>query len=145
MSVGANRLAVVAASVLLLAGCAQATPAPAPKPVSFTYGASATAIATAVKACKDVKEETPASTAVGISSLASCTIDGKRVDFYSWDDATAQGDPGKQLAGLSIEAYYAAAEGWSAQAHEDGDLSGQQSVAKTVAKAIGGEVFHAVP
>lgn len=140
-----RRIVVIAVSVLMLAGCAQATPEPAPKPVSFTFGSSAAAIASAVNACKDVKDETPASAAAGISSLASCTISGKQVDFYSWDDASAQGDPGHQLAGLPIEAYYAAAPGWSALAHDDGDMAGQQSVAKAVTDSIGGKIFHVEP
>jgi uncharacterized protein YceK len=131
------------AVVLLLAGCssAVATPSPTPTP-TFSYGASAASIASAVKSCTGVAEEPLASSAVGIASLASCSLGGKLVDFYSWKDADSQGEPDQMLSGLNLEIYYAAGNGWSAQAHLDGDIPGQQSIAEAVVKAIGGKVYH---
>lgn len=139
-------IVILAASVILLAGCSSGTTssAKAPRP-TFTYGASAAAIATAVKACKNVTEEAVPASAVGVASLASCTIDGKQVDFYSWDDAKAQGDPTQMFAGMQLEAYYVASEGWSVFSHLDGDMAGQKSVANAVTKSIGGKVFHSKP
>jgi uncharacterized protein YceK len=137
-------LAVIVA--LTLAGCATAPAAkPTPTNQAFTYGSSATAIASAVKACKDVHEQSVSSTAVGIASMAACTIGGKQVDFYSWKDATAQGDPSAMFAGLGAEIYYASAEGWAAVAHEDGDLPGQQSVSTAVVASLNGNVIHSKP
>lgn len=137
-----KRLVVAAVAVLLLSGCASApAKSPAQKP-KFAIGASATAIANAVKACKDVTQNSVPASATDLASLATCKINGAPVQFYSWKtvEAAASTEPFGGPDGA--EYYYAASKTWSTLPMVEGDIPGQKAVAEAIVKSIGGRVVH---
>lgn len=136
MTATTARTLAAGALVLLLAGCGGA-PTPAP---SFGFGDDAVAIAQAVKACRAVASQPVPATAVGVTSVATCSISGSQVNFFVWKDMAAQTDSG--FTSGSPERYLAHATGWDAVTQGSVSLGAQELVAKAIVGAVGGTVVH---
>ena len=63
---------------LLLAGCGT-TPTAAP---SFGFGDDAVSIARSVKACRAATDQAVPANTTGVTSIATCSINGSQVDFF---------------------------------------------------------------
>ena len=169
---------ISAVFMLALAGCGgpstavTAAPTATSKPTTY-YGEAASAIATMIPECRDVQAEDVASGPLsGLSSLATCTLDGRKLTVYSWADGSKAGGVSEMLAiNKSQEAWYANGEGWTAIVQYDdtlmhqltnqadklladawkgesappADIPGEKSAAEKVVAALGGDVAHYQP
>lgn len=171
-------VALVAVSLLLaLAGCSGPAKAvvvkPSPTQPHTYYGEAASAIAALVPDCKDVAVLDVASgPQSGLTSIASCVLDGRTVTFYGWTDPAEGGSVSQMLAtNDDREAWYANGEGWTAIVQYDNqlmyqltnqadklladafagvtpppaDVPGEKSAADKVVAALGGNVAHFKP
>lgn len=171
---------LAAASLLLLAlaGCSGPSQAVAPAPTAKSkpatyYGEAASAIAALVPDCKDVTALDVASgPQSGLTSIASCALDGRTVTFYGWTDPAQGGSVSEMLAtNGDAEAWYANGEGWTAIVQYDNqlmyqltnqadkliadgfagitpppaDVPGEKTAADKVVAALGGKVAHYKP
>jgi hypothetical protein len=127
-----------AALMLLLAGCG-GSPTPAPTP-TFGFGDAAVDIARAVPACRAASSQAVPADVAGVTSIATCSINGSQVDFFVWKDAAAQVAGG--LTTGTTEAYVAHGDGWDAVTHESGRLSMQKLIASNIVGAAGGTIVH---
>lgn len=165
-----------AAIALALTGCSGAstasTTSSAPTKPPTYFGEAASAIATQITDCKEVKTldvaDGPKS---GLSSLATCTLDGRLLTVYSWaDESHAAGVP-EMLAVNNQEAWYASGTGWTAIVQYDdtlmyqltnqadkllaaawggksappADIPGQKSAADKAVTSLGGKAAHYKP
>jgi hypothetical protein len=171
-------VALVAASLLLaLAACSTPPPAtvfkPTPTMPHTYYGEAASAIAALVPECKDVAALDVASgPESGLTSIASCVLDGRTVTFYGWTDPAKGGSVSEVLAtNASAEAWYANGVGWTAIVQYDNqlmyqltnqadklladgfagitpppaDIPGEKLAAEKIVASIGGNVAHYKP
>lgn len=173
-----SALLPLALSALALAGCGStvqatqatsASPTPTSPPTSY-YGESAAAIAARISGCEGVKAGDVAQGGPDLSSLASCTLGGRRVAVYSWSSLAAEESVVNVLNANKQELYYAQGTGWIAFVDADGtlgyqltnqagelmkytfahqgethaaaDLQGEKGAAATVASALGGTVVY---
>jgi hypothetical protein len=124
---------------LLLAGCGT-TPVPTP---SFGFGDDAVSIARSVKACRAATDQAVPANTTGVTSIATCSLNGSQVDFFVWKDAAAQAAQSPAIASSgAAEAYVAHGDGWDAVTHDSGRVGQQKLVAETVVASAGGTVVH---
>lgn len=130
-----------AALLLLLAGCSGS---PAPEP-SFGLHDQAVDIARAVKACRAASSQPlvagGSGVSSGVSSVATCLINGSQVDFVVWTDLDAQASDGP-VATSTTEGYIAHGDGWDAVTHDSGRVSAQRVIANAIVDSVGGAVVH---
>ncbi|WP_113717307.1 hypothetical protein [Arthrobacter dokdonensis] len=172
-------VALAAASVLLaLTGCSGPSQAAAPAPTATSkpttyYGEAASAVAASVSGCTNVTALDVAQGPVsGLTSLASCVLDGRTVTFYGWTDPSKGGSIAETLAAnADAEVWYANGDGWTAIVQYDNqlmyqltnqadklladgfagatrapaDIPGEKSAAEKVVAALGGNVAHYKP
>ncbi|NVM97690.1 hypothetical protein [Arthrobacter sp. SDTb3-6] len=170
---------LAAASLFLaLAACGGHTVAAATSPTASSkpstyYGEAASAIATLIPDCKDVQVGDVASgPQSGLSSLATCTLDGRKLTVYSWADGPSADSVSEMLAAnKSQEAWYVNGNGWTAIVQYDdtlmyqltnqadklladgfagvtpppADVPGEKAAADKVVAALGGDVVHYQP
>lgn len=164
---------IVLASALLLTGCSSA-PAPVPtavKPTTY-YGQTASAIATLIDGCSDVKPgDVGKGAASGLTSTATCMLNGRLVDINSWASADAQSGVAGVFKADQIEAYFAEGTGWTVLTQDNPevqlqmrneagalmkyamdnptqppvDLPGEKSTSEAAVLALGGKVTHVMP
>lgn len=158
-------LLLLAAMTMAVTSCGNAstpaatTPAMADsKPTSY-FGESAAAIASRIDGCGTVKAGDIAMGGPGLASIASCTLDGRIVDVYSWSDSKSLKSVTNVLEANQVETYYAVGNGWTAFVQPDEtlkwqltnqagklldastaapDLPGQKSVIEKIATDLGG-------
>jgi hypothetical protein len=160
-----NRLVIVGALALLLAGCSAApTPAFSPYP-----GISANKIASHISGCRDIHSSNVGDgTKSGLSSAATCTLDGYSVYVTSWKTVDAADISGLFSGDNGYQFYWASGSAWDAfinddptprlQVTNDGgallarssagkapviDLDAAKSVAVEIAGALHGKTQHA--
>lgn len=159
-----KRIVPAIAIVLMLAGCATHTPAP--KPFTTHYGESAVTLADHINGCKNVTLHDPgAGTQTGLASVATCTLDGRKITIDSYTDADAANvEP--LVESVKKEQFWSEGTGWTAFETDDSwiqyqitndtssifgepslapDLNGEKTAAKKIATALGGHVIHFTP
>jgi hypothetical protein len=154
--------------VLALTGCATATTVAAPAPTTY-YGQTATAVATLITGCTDIKVgDIGKGAQSGLTSTATCMLNGRLVNINAWASADAQGGVAGVLRADTTEAYFAEGTGWTLTTADNvmlqlqltndagalmqysadnptpppADLPGEKSTAEAAAKALGGKVTH---
>jgi hypothetical protein len=123
--------------MMLLAGCGT-SPIPTP---TFGFDSDAVSIARAVKACRAPTNQAVPANSTGISSVATCLINGSQVDFIVWKDAAAQAEQSPTKT-ATTETWVAHGDGWDAATHDSGRISQQKVVVETIVGSAGGTAVH---
>lgn len=140
------------------------------KPITY-YGQTASVIAAMIPGCTGVQVgDTGGGSASGLSSTATCSLNGRLVDVNSWASQSDRDGVRALITADKVESYYAQGTGWTVTTHDTGtlqmqvtndaaglisqsteqtsspttppDLQGQRVAAEAVAAALDGDVVH---
>jgi hypothetical protein len=133
-----KRIALLALIVILsVTGCSSAHHVTASR--SFPFGESALAIAHAVPECKNAKA---VSASGDWASIATCSLDGFGVRFYSDKNIQGHSDSVEVVKTTGEETYSAIGATWIEIPNVDGDVAGQKTAAQTILKSLKGTLLH---
>lgn len=134
-------------SALLLAGCANGGHTATAKQAhsstpSFSpgYGQNASVIAEHIPGCSGITAQQVQASAIASDALVStCTLADHQIVIYSWPNAAAE-SLAASILDTGPPSYSAQGPGWTTVEDDGAPLDMQMSIAKIVARALGGVV-----